>query len=240
MAKRKEEEAATESVPIWFITYADMVTLLLAMFVILTSMSKVQEDKFHQVMDSVQQYLGYEKGDAAEPGDAVSGSLYESIRRVAIEVGSPIAEGAPVNSTLGQYLRVETIDEGYKMTVGGKVLFDEGSAQLKPSAFEPLDRLAEIVRGYRNKLEIRGHTGIEALPQKSPYADLFDLAYFRAKAVKDYLASVGIDSKRMRILSGGQFDRPDSNLTYEGKAANRRVEVIASDELVPPDGAGGK
>ena len=241
MAKPKKEEGAKpEAVPVWYITYADMVTLLLAMFVILASMSKVQEEKFHNVLESVREYFGYEQGAAAEPGDAVSGSLYEYLRRVANEAGGPAAEGATVNNVLGQHLQVTTVEEGQKITIGGKVMFDEGSAELKPSAFEPLDKLFTIVKGYYNKLEITGHTAIEPLPDGSPYKDLFDLSYARAKAIADYLVGRGIDPRRMRLRAGGPFDRPDSNLSYEGQAANRRVELIVSEELVPPKGAGGE
>lgn len=245
MAKKKVEEPKGESVPVWYITYADMVTLLMALFAILASMSQVKQEKFQQVLDSVHQYFGYAQGPASEPGDNPSGSLYEKLRRVAVEAGGPIPEGAPVNSVLGDSLLCQTIDEGYKITIGGKVLFDEGSAELKPDAFMPLNKLASIIGGYFNKLEIRGHASIEALPEGGPYRDLFDLAYARAKSVADYLSGDQrgerrIDPRRIRLYSGGPFDRPDSNLTYEGQAANRRVEVIVSDELVPPEGAGGQ
>jgi len=237
--KKKEEEAKPEAVPVWYITYADMVTLLLAMFVILASMSKVQEEKFQQVLESVREYFGYEQGDAAEPGRNPSGSLYEKLRRLQNEIGGPLSEGAPVPGVLGDNMMTTTVDEGRKITIGGKVAFDEGSAELKPSAFGPLDKLVGIVRGYRNKLEITGHTAIEPLPAGSPYKDLFDLSYARAKAVADYLITRGIEAKRVRVRAGGPFDRPASNLSYEGQAANRRVEVIVTEELVPPDGSGG-
>jgi len=236
----KPEAAKPEAVPVWYITYADMVTLLLAMFVILSSMSQVQEEKFHKVLESVQEYFGYEQGAATEPGDSPSGSLYELIRRVANESGGPSPEGAPVKSVLGSHMTVQAIEEGYKITIGGKVLFDEGSADLKTSAYDPLNQLTSVIKGYYNKLEIRGHTSIEALPAGSPYKDLFDLAYGRAKSAAEYLISRGIDPRRIRLQSGGPYDRPDSNLSYEGQEANRRVEVVVSDELIPPEGAGGK
>jgi len=239
MAAKKVEEAKPESVPVWYITYADMVTLLLALFVILASMSKVQEERFSMVVDSIREYFGYEEGKAPEPGDAVSGSLYQQLRRVANESGGPQAAGAAVQNVFGQHLTVQTVEEGYKITIGGKVLFDEGSAELKVSAYPPLDRLAGIVKGYFNKIEIRGHTAIEQLTPGSPYKDLFDLAYARAKAVAEYLIAQNVDARRIRLQSGGPYDRPDSNLSYEGQAANRRVEVIVSDELILPEGAGG-
>ncbi len=222
------------------VTYGDMMTLLLCFFVILVAISEVKEEKFHKVMESIRQYLGYENAAAVEPGDSSAGSIHEQIRRVLNEQGSPNPEGAPVKSALGQHVLVQTIEEGYKITIGGKILFDEGSAELKPAACPSLDRLVDIIRGYRNKLEIRGHAAIEVLPADSPYKDLFDLAYARAKAVAEYIEKAGIKARRIRLYSGGAFDRPASNLTYEGLAVNRSVVIIVSEELIEPEGAGGK
>jgi len=221
------------------VTYGDMMSLLLTFFIMLVAISEVKEEKFHKVYESIRNYLGYEMAAATEPGQSPAGSLYELIRRIQNESGSPSPEGAPVNSVLGQNLMVQTVEEGYKLTIGGKVLFDDGSAELKVSAYEPLDRLVSIMNGYYNKLEIRGHTAVEQLPPGSPYKDLFDLAYARAKAVAEYLISQNVDPRRIRLQSGGPYDRPDSNLSYEGMAANRRVEVIFSEEVVPPEGTGG-
>jgi chemotaxis protein MotB len=237
MGRRQEESPA--GCPEWMVTYGDCMGLLLTFFIMLAAMSEVKEEKFHVVLESIREYLGYDLGSAVEPGDSASGSIYEMIRRVQNEFGSETPEGAPVPSTIGQNVLVQTVEEGYKITVGGKLLFDESSAVLKPSAYESLDRIARIVAGYYNKLEIRGHSAIEPVPGDASPAALFDLAYFRSKAVAEYLVNSGVDRKRIRLQSGGAFDRPASNLTVEGQAANRRVEIVVSDELVPPDGSGG-
>ncbi len=235
----RQEEEAQRGAPEWMVTYGDCMGLLLTFFIMLAAMSEVKEEKFHKVLESIREYLGYETADASEPGQATAGSLYEQIRRVAQE-SAPIdrPEGVDARSTLGQDVRVQTVEEGYKITVGGKILFDEGSAELKESAHDTLGRLAGVVSGYYNKLEIRGHTAIEDLPPGAK--DLFDLAYMRAKAVGEYMVNQGIDRRRIRLQSGGPYDRPDSNLSYEGQEINRRVEIIVSDELIKPEGSGGE
>jgi len=234
--KRNDEEAPKEGAPAWMVTYGDMMSLLLCFFVILVAISEVKEEKFHKVMESIREYLGYENAPVVEPGDASASSFREQISRVLNEQGSPDPQGAPVNSTLGQHILVKTVDEGHKITIGGKILFEEGKAELSVGAYEPLDRLISILKGYPNKLEIRGHTGIERLPPDGTYEDLFDLAFARAKATAAYLREQGVDPRRIRLYSGGPFDRPDSNLTYQGQEANRSVEIIVSEELIPPEG----
>lgn len=236
----RTEEQKQEGAPEWMVTYGDMMTLLLCFFVILVAISEVKEEKFHKVLESIRQYFGYENAAAVQPGEASASSLYEQIRQVQVEMGGPDARGAPVDSTLGTHLRVQTIDEGYKLTIGGKILFEEGQAILKASAYEPLDRLISIIGGYPNKLIVTGHTAQEQVPADAPYEDFWDLAYARAKAAAEYLIDQGIDPRRIRLQSGGPYDRPDSNLTYEGQEANRRVEIVVSEELIPPEGAGGE
>lgn len=235
--KRKGEESTERGAPAWVVTYGDMMSLLLCFFVILVAISEVKEEKFHKVMESIRQYLGYEGAPMVEPGDASASSFREQISRVLNEQGSTDPQGAPVNSTLGQHVLVQTVEEGHKITIGGKVLFAEGEAELAVSAYAPLDRLVGLLKGYPNKLEIRGHTGIEKLPDDSGYEDLFDLAFARARAAQAYLVEQGIDPRRIRLYSGGAYDRPDSNLTYQGQEANRSVEIIVSEELIPPEGA---
>jgi chemotaxis protein MotB len=232
------EDDRPKGAPDWMITYGDMMSLLLCFFVILVAISEVKEEKFHKVMESIRQYLGWDAGQTVEPGEASASSFREQISRVLNEQGSPDPQGAPVKSTLGQHVLVQTVEEGHKITIGGKILFDEGSAELLVSAYEPMDRLIGIMKGYANKLEIRGHTGVERLPAGGPYDDLFDLAYARAKAAAAYLKAQGIDPRRIRLYSGGPYDRPSSNLTYEGQESNRSVEIIVSEELVPPEGVG--
>lgn len=237
-SKRRDEEEPSESgAPAWVVTYGDMMSLLLCFFVILVAISEVKEEKFHKVMESIRQYFGYENAPIVEPGEAAASSFREQISRVLNEQGSPDPQGAPVNSTLGQHVLVQTVEEGHKITIGGKVLFAEGEAELSVSAYEPLDRLVGLLEGYPNKLEIRGHTGIEELPDDTAYKDLFDLAFARARAAMEYLVEQGISPRRLRLYSGGAYDRPDSNLTYEGQEANRSVEIIVSEELIPPEGA---
>ncbi len=222
--------------PEWMVTYGDMMTLLLCFFVILVAISEVKEEKFHEVVESIRQYLGWDSSPMVEPGEGRASSLRKEISRVMNEMASPRPEGAPARSTLGQHVMVQTVEEGHKITIGGKVLFEEGSAELMVSAYGVLDRVVEIIKGYPNKLEIRGHTAIEVLPEGGRYEDLFDLAYARAKSVHAYLMAQGVEPRRLRLYSGGPFDRPKSNLTYEGKESNRSVEIIISEELVPRDG----
>ncbi len=237
-SKRKNgEDASKGGAPAWMVTYGDMMTLLLCFFVILVAISEVKEEKFHKVMESIREYFGYESSPIVEPGDASASSFREQISRVLNEQASPDPLGAPVKSLLGQHIMVMTIDEGHKITIGGKILFEEGASELSVSAYEPLDRLVNILQGYANKIEIRGHAGIERLSDDGKYEDLFDLAYARAKSTAAYLNERGIDQRRIRLYSGGPYDRPASNLTYEGQEANRSVEVIVSEELIPPEGA---
>lgn len=240
MAARKIEEAKPESVPIWYITYADMVTLLMALFVLLFSMSKPEQERIEQVAYSIREYFGLERGTNMTEGSFIGNSIYDKLRASVIPGGGADDGGTPVDAILGDNFLVETVEEGYKITIGGKVTFDEGSAALKPEAAPALDKLVGIAGGYYNKLEIRGHTSpLELAKGAAPLAN-YDLAYARARAAAEYMVNAGVDIRRIRLQSGGDYDRGESNLTYESAARNRRVEIIVSDELIKPVGVGGK
>ncbi len=120
--------------------------------------------------------------------------------------------------------------------VGGPITFEPGSADLNDKARRTLDGTAELVRGFNNKIELRGHAAsMELADGPSDYPDLWQLSYARSKAVMDYLTSpqVGVSADRIRIVANADRE-PQKLRVYDSRAQqpNRRVEVVISEELV--------
>jgi len=108
-------------------------------------------------------------------------------------------------------------------TLQGDVLFDSGKATLRGSAQAALNKIiADIKKQYPgHRLYVDGHTDIDPINKSSDqWGDNFDLSYFRAKAVADYLTDNGIDTKQVTIRAYGPNDPKKS------KAASRRVEIV--------------
>lgn len=112
-------------------------------------------------------------------------------------------------------------DEGVAINLGD-VLFDFNSSKLKPEATEKLDEIVKILKRYENfKMKIEGHTdniGNEKVNQK--------LSEDRANTVKDYLILKGVKPNSLSAEGFGEKHPISTNDTEEGKALNRRVEII--------------
>jgi chemotaxis protein MotB len=103
------------------------------------------------------------------------------------------------------------------------VLFDKGKAQLKPSAGKTLDKIVSAIKkDYSTKtIFVDGHTDADPITRtKEQWEDNWDLAAARANAVRRYLTSHGVDSKKVDLRAFGP------NHPKGGKAASRRVEIV--------------
>lgn len=109
------------------------------------------------------------------------------------------------------------------ITLSGSVLFTTGQATLLPIAQQSLDRVAEALKaqGEDKRIIIEGHTD-------SRGSDLTNqqLSLARASAVRDYLVSRGIPANRVEAVGKGESQPIADNATAEGRANNRRVEII--------------
>ncbi|MCH2135641.1 MAG: OmpA family protein [Phycisphaerales bacterium] len=110
------------------------------------------------------------------------------------------------------------------VTVEGDVLFASGKASLRSAAKQALDRVAKVLRSdFGGKsIVIAGHTDSDPI-KKSGHQSNHHLGFERGWAVRDYLASKGVDEDTMAIISYGP-DRPRGSATK-----SRRVEIVVAD-----------
>jgi outer membrane protein OmpA-like peptidoglycan-associated protein len=102
------------------------------------------------------------------------------------------------------------------------ILFDTDKAALKLEAIKPLGEMAKLMLSYPDlRIEIEGHTDSTGTPEHN-----LDLSQRRADTVKSFLALFGIDAARMTTKGYGQTKPVDTNDTEEGRARNRRVELV--------------
>jgi outer membrane protein OmpA-like peptidoglycan-associated protein len=117
----------------------------------------------------------------------------------------------------------EVTEEGIKIKLPDKILFDVGKSDLKPSANEAINALSDIIKQYpESSIRIEGHTdnvGDEAANQK--------LSEDRAASVLDQLSKTGMPAMvKFQTIGYGEKKPVASNNTESGRALNRRVEVI--------------
>lgn len=222
--------------PLWVLTYGDMMSLLLCFFILLAALANFDDrDKlFMAALESIRKAFGSNGQTGYFPDVEVDfksflvkfETLY--VPHMKKNYGHSDEPGLD-----GEYYRVKRVRDGVEMTIGGPIAFARFSAQLEPEAETWLAKLAEELKGKRNKIEIRGHATSEPLPLNSKYRDQIDLGYARARAVRDRLAALGVDPRTMRVSSAGAYEPVvRQNYSDDRRAANRRVEVMVTQALI--------
>lgn len=123
---------------------------------------------------------------------------------------------------------VEIIEQKGAMTLrlGEQLLFDEGSAQIKPESKTTLDKIANILTKNENQIKIEGHS--DNVPIKNLYfSSNWELSSARASNIVGYLTNdKKLDKKRFTILSHADNVPIAKNSTPQGRAKNRRVDIV--------------
>jgi outer membrane protein OmpA-like peptidoglycan-associated protein len=118
-------------------------------------------------------------------------------------------------------VQVKEESRGLVLTLSGSVLFRSGSADLLAAARRRLNDVASALNKTDNPLLIEGHTDSQGSAATNE-----ELSYLRAEAVRDYLVDQGVDRDRIRVDGRGKDEPIASNATAEGRANNRRVEIV--------------
>lgn len=184
-----------EGLPEWIMSYADMITILMAFFVVMYSMAGSKDPvKEEAVMHSLRHSLGpfhgvlgrfLPRSKLTEMGRQPPPSEHEVRDR------QPVLRAPPPN--------VPRVPPGHPLATGGLVYFDEGSTELSDENLHQLSLAVETLKGKPQRIEIRGHSSRRPLPEGSPYRDHWDLAYARCRETMQFLVAHGIDSERIRL-----------------------------------------
>lgn len=229
MAKRRKKEGG--GVPAWVVTFGDMMSLLLCFFILLQAFSELKQDhEYQRVITAVKEAFGYSGGVGVLPtDDPPLRSMIEILETMAQKhFKETKVSHSEERGISGKRTRVSRVHDGMMFTIGGSITFDPASAELKDSAKRELKKVGDLLRGRNNKIAVRGHAAKKQLPPGSPYKDLRDLSYFRAKAVADYLVQeVGLDPNVLIVDARGATEPVEVRAySTDDQTANRRVEVI--------------
>ncbi len=220
----------------WVVTFGDMMSLLLTFFIMLVSMSEIrEEERFRLMVESLRKRFGHETSVVSMiPGPtSPRSSPVEKLaamgraRRVDTMRG-----GDRVRAPVGQHPRVRAIRTADQQTLGCEIVFPEGRWELSEANRRILRATAQEIGGKPQKIEIRGHTSTRPLPEDSPFRNHWDLAYARCVATMDYLTTLGIDPRRIRISVAADKEPKHIGPDRLLREQNPRVEVFLLDELV--------
>lgn len=237
MAHRKkppEQEERGESAPLWIISFADLVTLLMSFFVILAAgrpQNTATDPQFAKVVASIKAAFKNlpEAGTSLDPDK----DLDEILRKLEALMKKDAAPrtghkgDAREEGLYGKSFRVRRLRDGMEITAGGPVFFEPFSAELTQQGREDVFKLGQALRGHRNMIEVRGHALEEPRPREWDYQDAMRLSYERASAVTQALLAAGVDSRAVRIVAVGPNEPLVRGLYDPAKSGdNRRVEIF--------------
>lgn len=208
----------------WLLTYADMITLLLAFFIILYVSSRVDAKKYNDLAASIRVAFGAtlpaspiaQVGRGGEKLLPIPDMVGMLMRRFSRELKEEIGQGK---------VEIQRTEKGIVLRFRETVLFESGRATLSDKAKRILDQVATPLRDVPNAIEVEGHT--DSLPIRTHvFPTNWELSVVRATAVVRYLVEVrGLPPER--LAARGMADNrplvPEEKL--RGNPRNRRVEV---------------
>lgn len=140
----------------------------------------------------------------------------------------PAPAAAPaleIPASVRERVQVATTPDTVNLIIKDEVLFDRGSADIKPEAHRVLDDIAALLARNAYSVSIEGHT--DDLPiQTARYPSNWDLSVARATQVTRYLIGRGIDRQRLRAVGYADTRPLDAAATAEARARNRRVSLV--------------
>jgi chemotaxis protein MotB len=229
MKKRKHNEEH-ENAERWLLTYADLITLLLAFFIMMYVFSKKDAQKYDEVASHLKTIFSGGTGlagkgsvTAASPIDMPSkGASSGEIKR---QLESELMDSNR-NKPGGENISVLSDERGVVIRVLDKAFFDEGKAELKDGAKGALDKIVPIIKSVDNHVRIEGHT--DNVPIKTnEFKSNWELSVRRAtEVVRYFVEKRGLPPDRISATGYAEYRPIVQNNSPKNKSLNRRIEII--------------
>ena len=241
MARRRHHEEH-ENHERWLVSYADFITLLFAFFVVMYSISSINEGKYKIFSDSMTGVfnqpdraikpipVGELRPRTIEPErEVVDDESPQSAPDSLVSIASSIREsfGELIDS---EQLRVSGNELWIEIELSSSLLFTSGDAIPNGAAFDIIEKEAKILAPYENPIHVEGFT--DNLPiQTAQYPTNWELSTARAATIVRMLTLDGVSPGRLAAVGYGEFQPVADNATAEGRGRNRRVVLVISRNL---------
>ena len=209
----------------WIATYADAITLLMAFFVVLYSMSDIREERFTAVRAGIIEALtgqSEEKGDSGSSGDGESFDV--AMSRVKQRLSELVANGS---------LEIANTSKGIHLEFNSRALYPAGGADILPKSKAMLNRIAARINALgdvKMTVTVEGHTDDTPINTER-YPSNWELSTARATNIVRHFVERKVDPKMLRAAGYADMQPKVPNLDAEGKglpvnrAKNRRVVI---------------
>lgn len=268
---RKRKKKTENDSEAWMLPYSDMLTLLLALFIVMFAAAKVDDHKFQQISSEFGSLMALvpenspqhnsaaggtnaielsdpviteryqasstttpkSKAAAKKQESAVRGSLAQQSQANQLKKIAKDLNQTAATFNLGKNTKATIKADGLHLTLDSNILFNSGSAKITSSSAAALQQLSsQLEQLQENEVVIAGYT--DDVPQSSAqYPSNWELSSARAVAVMHFFVGQGaLTEKKVALQAYGENQPQATNATPEGRAKNRRVEIIIKKEHV--------
>jgi chemotaxis protein MotB len=238
VSRKKHKHEEHVNLERWLVSYADFVTLLFIVFLILFSMSAIDVKKFQALKESFSDITGSgaslvmpAPGSTTTPTTNVNTGKAKKKNDTAAEQ----ERFEEIKEKMEQYAQAKGLDKnvkvnmdqnGINITITGTILFANGDASLQPEAKKIIKDMFGFINSIDNPLRIEGHTDNVPI-RTAQYPSNWELSSARAMNLVRYLAEeYKIKPERLSGAGYGEYHPVAPNDTPENRAKNRRVEIM--------------
>ncbi|MBN1383760.1 MAG: flagellar motor protein MotB [Elusimicrobia bacterium] len=202
---------------IWTTVYSDMMTNLMMFFLMLYGLTRMPDDKKADIVKGLEKrFQGKSKLVRAE----------KIVKRFTDEQTESQVKELTKKEGLDAYTTVKITEKYITLTLTAPVLFTPGSAKLSDFTEKTLNEVAKILRPLTNQVIIEGHTDNTPIT-KGIYKSNWELSVARAYSVIEFFVKEkGLAESRFITAGYGEYRPVADNNTNEGKAKNRRIEIV--------------
>jgi chemotaxis protein MotB len=204
----------------YLITYADLITLLLGLFILLYTSSNLDLQKYQNVMKAMGNVFG---GSTEVPNvvKEVSPKIVTPLDNLKNNILNFIND-----NNYSKSIRLEENSRGITIHILEDIVFPSGSADLKKGSQIVLSQIANVIKELPNDIRIEGHTDNIPISTKQ-FPSNWHLSVARALNTAYFLIKdEGLDPEKISIVGSSEYKPIESNESESGRASNRRVDIV--------------
>jgi chemotaxis protein MotB len=248
MGRRKRHEEHTNHER-WLVSYADFITLLFAFFVVMYSISQVNESKYRVLSNTLENAFNQPElaVEAIQIGDTAKSNPTNLIQLNDAAVKDKDGQGGEhenempdefqqianqIEQAFGDLMKQDMVtlrgnEEWLEVEMRSSLLFDSGDATLSKNALILLGQIAAILKEQKNAVRVEGFTDNVPI-HTARYPSNWELSSARAAAVVQLFIEEGLDASRLVAAGYGEFQPVAANDTPDNRTRNRRVVLMIS------------
>lgn len=254
--RRDRKSNKKKGVANWYVTYSDMVTLILVFFILLFSMSQIDLNKFESITRSFQSRAILDFLPSAVPSEDITSDDTDGYGDAEDDMMVPDEEDLDgmmdqlekweekadalarlmeeveaflESEELGDVISATRTEEGVILVLQDSILFDSGEAEILETGEPFLDEVGTLLKGISNTVRVEGHTDSRPIATYR-YPSNWELSGARAGVVVRYfIENHNLDEERFLIAGYGETRPVAENTSDENMSKNRRVEIVILD-----------